>query len=197
MNNLILPLKRFTPNKTIQLDNNRIGIVLVDKQKIVTVTAIAPEHLALALQYHWYRVSRRSASYVQAKGMLADGTRKLLYLHRLLTDAPTGQMIDHKNSDAMENTPSNLRFCSRSENGRNRRSERGSASPFKGVKKHVNRWVANIRVPSADGSLGKQISVGRFPFTPEGEIAAAHCYDRAAIRYHGEFYRLNFPSSAL
>jgi len=39
---------------------------------------------------------------------------------------------------------------------------------------------------------GKREFLGYFPYTLEGEIAAAKAYDTAAKRIHGEFANLNF-----
>ena len=197
MNTLILPLKRFTPNKTIQLDGNRIGLVMADRQKNETITIIDLHHLQLAQQYHWFRVIRHGLSYAVAHGMLADETRKLVYLHRLLTDAAPDQFVDHRDSNGLSNISSNMRFCSRSENGRNRASSKGSASKYKGVSKNANGWASKIRVPSPDGTMGKQLYLGRFPFTEEGEVLAARTFDAAALLFHGDFYRLNFPENDL
>jgi hypothetical protein len=41
--------------------------------------------------------------------------------------------------------------------------------------------------------LGKKIYLGVFPFTIEGEVAAANAYDDCARGLFGEFAVLNFP----
>lgn len=69
----------------------------------------------------------------------------------------------------------------------NRKIHFNNRSGFKGVYLHrgkgPNCWYAQIR------AHGRKIHVGAF-LTPE---EAARAYDEAAIKYHGEFARLNFP----
>jgi len=58
-------------------------------------------------------------------------------------------------------------------------------SKYKGVHWHKlhKKWAARITFER------KQIHLGYFL----SEIEAAKAYDRAAIKYHGEFAYLNFP----
>lgn len=115
------------------------------------------------------------------------GSRKsvIAKLHRLIVGARTGQCVDHINGDTLDNRRSNLRLCTTTENNRNVRHY-GLSSQFKGVQRLANcidRWRAHIQV---DGRL---IHLGCFPSAAE----AARAYDEAALKYFGEFARLNFP----
>ena len=117
------------------------------------------------------------------------GRIKTMYLHREIMNAPSGLLVDHQNGDKLDNRRANLRFATNSENQCNRRKTEKASSQYKGVclcpeKTH---WYANIK------HKGKKIWLGSFT----SEIAAARAYDTAAIKYHGEFARLNFPEKTL
>ena len=58
---------------------------------------------------------------------------------------------------------------------------------YKGVSwnKSHNAWVANIKVGSKMSYLGMFAT----------KFAAAHAYDKIAVKYFGEFRKLNFPAS--
>jgi hypothetical protein len=109
----------------------------------------------------------------------ANGTTQAL--HRLLTDAPRGQDVDHIDGNGLNNQRSNLRVCTRSENLCNRGKNANNNSGFKGVSwdKRDLKWRAFI------GIAGKRKNLGVHA-TPELAHAA---YCEAAERLHGAFAR--------
>ena len=111
-----------------------------------------------------------------------------VYMHREIMNPPAGLVVDHRNCDGLDNRKDNLRFATHAQNTRNRRKKKNSSSRFLGVyfNKEKSTWDSQLR------HSDKRIWVGRF----DNEIDAAHAYDRAAIKHHGEFARLNFPESA-
>ena len=107
-----------------------------------------------------------------------------LLMHRLILGLAKGQMADHRDGNGLNNCKANLRICSVSQNMRNRSSR--NSTGFKGVAyvSHTAKFKARIHLP------GKCIHLGCFQTAED----AARAYDFAAIRLHGEFARLNFPS---
>jgi hypothetical protein len=110
---------------------------------------------------------------------------KIISLHREIMNPPKGILIDHRNGDGLDNRRDNLRRATNSQNGYNRRKRTNTTSRFLGVyfNKKKRLWASSIK------SHGKRVWLGYF----KSEVDAAHAYDRAAIKYHGEFARLNFP----
>lgn len=103
-------------------------------------------------------------------------------LHRDVTKAPRGKVVDHINGNGLDNRRASLRVCSYSENGMNRGKATTNASGHKGVHwdKDRQKWRAQINV------RGKQRMLGSFD-TPEKAAAA---YAAAAAEGHGEFARI-------
>jgi hypothetical protein len=94
---------------------------------------------------------------------------------------PSGYIVDHKNRNAMDNTPSNLRLATRSQNKMNETLRKDNQQRLKGVSKAKrcnNKWIARI------GPAGRQF-LGMFD-TPEDAHAA---YTVAAKTLYGEFHR--------
>ena len=107
-------------------------------------------------------------------------------LHRFILDITDSQiLIDHIDRNPLNNQKSNLRICDRSENVINAGLCTSNKSGFKGVSYDKTReiWLATICVNS------KKIYLGRYKI----KETAARAYDRAAIKYFGEFAYLNFP----
>jgi len=127
--------------------------------------------------------------YVSAvrKAKMVSGKSRLLYMHRVIMDAPLGIDVDHRDGCALNNQRFNLRVCSRMENARNRGKSKNNTSGFCGVSKHGSGFQAMI------GVNRKRIHLGTYP-TPE---EAAQAYDFGAIKYHGEFAKLNFPNKEI
>lgn len=92
------------------------------------------------------------------------------------------EFIDHINGCPSDNRIENLREATRAQNGANMRV-RGGSSRFKGVTWHkpTKKWRAYTRVH------GKRTSLGYFT----SELEAAKAYNEAAVRYFGEFAKLN------
>lgn len=109
-------------------------------------------------------------------------------MHRQITHAPIGAVVDHINGNGLDNRRINLRVCSHSENMRNSALRSDNTTGYKGVRKRTDRkwYSAEIRVN------GLSVNLGRFE-TAEG---AARAYDEAAKKYFGDFARLNFQEAA-
>ena len=108
----------------------------------------------------------------------------LISMHREIMDFPAGLLVDHKNNNTLDNRRANLRLATSSQNNINRRRNKSkSLSRFVGVTfdKQKMRWLARIFVSR------KCVFLGYF----RSEFDAARAYDRAAMKYHGEFARLN------
>lgn len=123
--------------------------------------------------------------YAVATGRKGTDDTATVFLHRLLTQAPRGLMVDHINGDGLDNRRANLRVCTSGQNTTNSRKRLGCKNALKGVALNGKRWAATIR---HDGQVHH---LGRFR-NPE---AAAVAYDDAARRLHGEFARVNFPAA--
>lgn len=149
-------------------------------------------------QHRWKALVTKGLVYAartkMLSGRLSSGCRRstIVLMHRVIIGAKTGEQVDHRNTDTLDNRRKNLRIATVRQNAANARKTRG-CSRFKGVywNKGKHLWQAQI----ADGIReGKQVVryLGRF----EHEIEAARAYDRAARRMHGEFARLNFYSES-
>jgi len=131
--------------------------------------------------YKWCAVEHSRCWY--AKTLRRDGMP--LSMHRLITGAPKGLFVDHRDHNGLNNRKSNLRVCTRKENQQNSRPRRGGTSRYKGV--HWCNTYKKFRAKIYHD--GKQIHIGYF----DDEIAAAKAYDKKARELFGEFAFLNFP----
>lgn len=104
-----------------------------------------------------------------------------IYMHRQIMNPPKNMEIDHINGNELDNRKENLRFANRRQNQLNAKPHKGSISGYKGVYlKKLNtekKWVVYIQ----------QKYIGSFV----NKINAAKAYNQAAIKYFGEFARLN------
>ena len=136
-------------------------------------------------QYNWCAVQDDRCWY--ANTFKKDGTT--LSMHRLITNAPKGIVVDHINHNGTDNRKSNLRLCTNSQNQQNRRPTRGSSSIYKGV--HWCNFHKKFRARITHN--GERLHLGYF----DSEIDAAKAYDKKALELFGEFAYLNFPQENL
>jgi len=94
-----------------------------------------------------------------------------------------GKFTDHIDMNGLNNQRKNLRVATKGQNEANQIKYRNNTSGFKGVSWHkgTEKWEAKIMVNSQSKYLGLFNS----------RIDAAHAYNDAAIKYHGDFARLN------
>ena len=92
-------------------------------------------------------------------------------------------VVDHINSDSLDNRRSNLRVCTVSQNNMNSAIGRNNKSGYKGVSwdKTNKKWRAGIK------AKGKSVSLGSF----NSKKDAARAYNEAAKKAYGEFAKLN------
>ena len=127
-------------------------------------------------KHKWYVAKRGYGFYAQRMV-----NRKILPMHRLITNAPKGLDVDHKNGDTLDNRKENLRLASRSQNEWNRKKQSNNTSGYKGVIFSEGIYKARIRV------FKKLYYLGGF----RDKKKAALAYNVAAKKYHGEFALLN------
>jgi hypothetical protein len=109
-----------------------------------------------------------------------NGKKKHISLHTYLTSY---YFCDHKDGNVLNNQKSNLRQATCLQNQRNKSISNINTSGYKGVTWHKNakKWQSSIRINYTLKYLGC--------FNTKEE--AAFIYNQAAIKYFGEFARLN------
>lgn len=125
-------------------------------------------------QYKWFFHDDRG--YIH--GQIAKG--KNVYLHRFIMNPPKNMQIDHIDHNPLNNQKSNLRICTRSQNGAWARFNKNSTN-YRGVTKTPKGWRAEICKNK------KKLHIGSF-ITPE---EAALAYNKKALEFFGQFAKLN------
>lgn len=116
--------------------------------------------------------------FIRLDKKLYANSRLIFFLH----NGVLPEFIDHKDRDSLNDRIENLRVATKSENNRNCSSAKKSSSKYLGVSLQDGKyWSSKIWVN------GKSKHLGLFT----DEISAAHCYNEAAKKYHGEFASLN------
>ena len=133
------------------------------------------EDYELVNQYRW-RINAYGYAETKVK-------KKSIYMHRLIMDAKKGKEVDHINHDKLDNQKSNLRICTRQQNGHNQRPQKNGSSQYKGVSylKTSKKWQAQIT------HNNEKIYIGVY----KTESQAALAYNAKAKNLFGKFALLN------
>lgn|SRR5574342_23864 len=144
------------------------------------------EDRELIMQFKWGIRKSKKTFYAYAyvpKHKREEYGGKVISMHRLVLGQKEGYVIDHINTNGLNNSRSNLRFANDSQSGANRNLYSRSSTKFKGVSlnKKKGLYWAYIRVNN------KFISGGQY----KNILLAASKYNELAIKYFGEFANLN------
>lgn len=136
-------------------------------------------------KYKWQATKSRNTWYV-VRSIIENGKPRAIRLHRYLTNAKQGEIVDHINGNGLDNRVENLRIVNQQKNAWNRKftknSKQDKSSLYKGVCKRGCKWRSQIF------ANGKKIHLGTF----NDEVTAAHKYDDSAIKNFGLYAHLNF-----
>lgn len=147
------------------------------------------EKWALVDEADYELLSKKTWCYDNGSGYAVSGGPRgagLVYMHKLLVPEG-GPEVDHRDGNKLNNRRDNLRPATHLQNASNRGKLPSNTSGYCGVywDKRMSRWFAQLK------HAGIQYYLGSCD-TPE---EAARLYDEAALRYRGEFARLNFPKA--
>lgn len=159
---------------SVEIPLTRGYVALVDDEDAARVLAAGA----------WYaEVGPRSRT-VYAATKTSRRPRRTIHMHQVVTGWP---YVDHVNGDGLDNRRANLRPATQTQNNGNAPRYRNNTSGYKGVYFVARRgnWAAQIAVS------GRRFHLGTFA----DPVQAAKAYDDAAVRYFGEFARLNFPEA--
>lgn len=137
------------------------------------------EYYEILIKYNWNDYTGYARTFKRKNGKFYS-----LLMHRIILNLTDNKIkVDHINGNGLDNRKQNLRLATTQENGYNRKVNKNNTSGYKGVVYHKRdkRYQCSIKIN------GKRIHLGYF----KTAIEAAKAYNEAAIKYFGEFARLN------
>lgn len=149
------------------------------------VTLVDDEDFEMLSKVTWY--FRKEGYAVGNLPSPSKGVYPKVLMHRYILNAPKGSQVDHVNENKLDNRRENLRLATASTNKANSGMRSINTSGYKGVvyvkaRKHLSTpWAAQIKINY------KTIGLGYFEVKEE----AAKSYNEAAVKYFGEFAKLN------
>jgi hypothetical protein len=143
----------------------------------------------------WKKKPSRRVAVGQKAGNTSNGYYEVIKFngrffktHRIIYEMfnntiPEGYTIDHIDGNIFNNTIENLRLALRSQNLQNRIKPKNNTSSYKGVtwSSQKKKWRVRIGI---DSTLKH---IGHF----DNLLEAAKAYNEAALKYHGEFAKVN------
>lgn len=168
-------------NKTIEINENTVGIIIKSEKFGDRICEIDREDLPRVRAFSWSLVKSRKTIYAMSSTSLI-----VIKMHRLILSFPeSNHVIDHVDNNGLNNKKSNLRTCSMIENSWNSGIHANNKTGFLGVtfNKKNQCFIAQI------GFNKRKVYLGSFGKDP---LRAAAAYNEAAKRFFGEFAKLNF-----
>jgi hypothetical protein len=174
-----MPKYRVKRHAVVQPENEAYRLVPLTQNLNAIVDA---EDFERVNAFNWVAHRNRPTAtfYAMRKGRVDEG-KSTVYMHTFIM----GVSVDHHDCNGLNNSRSNLRPCTTSQNQANKRKHKNATSRYKGI------WWAKDRK-----HWRCQVMVGRKAIRRGGflsEESAARVYDELAKEHFGPFARLNFP----
>jgi hypothetical protein len=135
---------------------------------------------------HTWSPSKSRKTFYAVRTLRINGKPTIIRMQNLIMVPASGQTIDHRDRNGLNNRRFNLRSATRRQQQQNQKL---AGRKFRGIGWNTENkcWKAMIRIN------GKNTYIGLFD-TPED---AARAYDATAKKHHDEFAALNFPEEVL
>ena len=158
------------------------------KKEIIAYTLVDDEDYEWLNQWKWY-MSHGYAIRASSRKLNKNGKQKTISMSVEIMKYnhlwEKGKEVDHINRQKLDNQKSNLRMATKSQNQCNMGLRKNNTSGYKGVcyfpLNKTNPWMAYVSYNR------KRIHLGYF----SSKESAARVYDKAAIKYFGEFVNTN------
>lgn len=123
---------------------------------------------------HCWQAKRSGRNWYAARSLHSG----VLYLHRLIARPHAGRWVDHIDGNGLNNSRSNLRTCTPTQNLMNVGPTARSKTGVKGVFPSGDRFRSYISL------RGKRVYLGTFSNVADAKAA----YNKASIKAYGEFH---------
>lgn len=152
------------------------------------LTAVVDSADADLSNQKWQAIKKRGRYYAaRHTSRRIDKTRKLIYLHKVVlerklgTSIGSGERVDHKDNNPLNNRRENLRRALPSQNSQNQKLRTDNSTGYKGVSREgrTGKYYAQITVKGKKHHLG----------TADTPQDASKLYAEASALYHQEFGR--------
>lgn len=133
----------------------------------------------------WFPKTSKNSKYAVTSIRMPNKKYRQIRMHRMILGEDSSR-IDHIDGNGLNNCKSNLRLCNTGQNRMNAKKHKNCTSIYKGVcfkpkNNKTNPWEVSIGVNK------RRIHLGQYPTEEE----AALVYNDAAVKYFGEFARVN------
>ncbi len=144
--------------------------------------AIVDKEDYLFLNRFTWTADKKGKTFYALTSVFLAGKRHNIYMHQLIM-LLRGKVVDHANRNGLDNRRLNLRYCDKSQNLANGQTNRPSQYGRGVYRSRSGRFVARLTHKGKIKILG----------THNTAEQAQEAFDKAALKYHGEFATLNNP----
>lgn len=150
------------------------------------VALVDDEDYEYLSQFKWFAHKDYSTFYA---GRSTGRHGKQIWMHREILGTPDGLIVDHIDHNGLNNQKYNLRNCTHGDNIKNKVTHNTigylGVSYYNPKRKKTKPFRATIWIN------GRNIHLGTFGTAEDAAIA----YNKAALKYHGDFANLNIINS--